>query len=94
VKYSNTYRGFSPLGSGFQFEAASVSQTKVGWAAGAGVDFAVTPHWVLSAEYLHVDLGSVTAAGLVTTGSPSTATFNFSTKVTSDIGRVGAANKF
>jgi outer membrane immunogenic protein len=94
LKYSNTYRGFSPLGSGFEFEAASASQTKVGWAAGAGVDFAVTPRWVLSAEYLHVDLGSVTAAGLVTTGSPSTATMNFSTKVTSDIGRVGAAYKF
>ena len=94
VGYSNTYRGFSPHGSGFEFEAAAVSQTRVGWAAGAGVDFAVTPHWVLSAEYLHVDLGSVNVAGLDTTGSASTATFNFSTKVTSDIVRVGAAYKF
>ncbi len=94
VKYSDTYRGFSPHGSGFEFETASASQTRVGWAAGAGIDFAVTPRWVLSAEYLHVDLGSVTAAGLDTTGSPNTATFNFSTKVTSDIGRVGAAYKF
>jgi outer membrane immunogenic protein len=94
VKYSNTYRGFSPHGSGFEFEAASVSQTQVGWAAGAGVDFAVTPRWVLSAEYLHVDLGSVTASGLDKSNSAPTATFNFSTKVTSDIGRVGAAYKF
>jgi outer membrane immunogenic protein len=94
VNYSNTYRGFSPLGSGFEFEAASASKTQVGWAAGAGVDYAITPRWIVSAEYLHVDLGSITAAGLVTTGSASTATMNFSTKVTSDIGRFGAAYKF
>jgi outer membrane immunogenic protein len=94
VKFSNTYRGFSPHGSGFEFEASSVSQNKVGWAAGAGFDFAVTPRWVLSAEYLHVDLGSVTASGLDTTGSANTATLNFSTKVTSDLVRAGAAYKF
>jgi len=94
VKYSNTYSGVSPHGFGFEFEAASVSRTQVGWAAGAGVDYALTPHWILSAEYLHVDLGSLTAAGLVTTGGAPTATMNFSTKVTSDIGRVGAAYKF
>jgi outer membrane immunogenic protein len=94
VKYSNTYRGFSPLGSGFEFEATQASQTRVGWAAGAGVDYALTPNWILSAEYLHVDLGSIHAAGLVTTGSASTGTFNFSTKVTSDLVRFGAAYKF
>ena len=95
VKYSNTYRAFSPLGSGFDFEAASASQTRVGWAAGAGVDYALYPHVILSAEYLHVDLGTITASGGVTTqGSASNATFNFSTKVTSDLVRVGAAYKF
>jgi len=94
VKYSNTYVGFSPHGSGSEFEAASVSQTRVGWAAGAGVDYALSSNLILSAEYLHVDLGSVTASGLDTTGSANTATFNFSTRVTSDLVRVGAAWKF
>jgi outer membrane immunogenic protein len=94
VKFSNAYRGFSPLGSGFEFEAATVSQTKTGWAAGAGIDYAISPHLILSAEYLHVDLGSIAAAGLVTTGSASTATFSFSTKLKSDVARVGAAYKF
>ena len=94
VGYSNNYRGFSPLGSGFEFEAASASQTRVGWAAGVGADYALSQHLVLSAEYLHVDLGSISAAGLVTTGSARTGIFNFSTKLTSDILRFGAAYKF
>jgi outer membrane immunogenic protein len=94
VKYSNTYRAFSPNGAGFDFEAASASKTRIGWAAGAGVDYALFPNLILSAEYLHVDLGSMTAAGGVTSGNANTATFNFSTKVTSDLVRVGAAYKF
>lgn len=95
VKYSNVYRAFSPLGAGFDNEAVSASQTRVGWAAGAGIDYALNSHWILSAEYLHVDLGTITAAGAVTTQfNANTATFNFSTKVTSDLARVGAAYKF
>jgi outer membrane immunogenic protein len=88
-------RAFSPLGAGFDFEAASASETRIGWAAGAGVDYALYPHVILSAEYLHVDLGSITASGGVTTqANANTATFNFSTKVTSDLVRFGAAYKF
>jgi outer membrane immunogenic protein len=95
VRYSNAYQAFSPLGAGFDFEGASASQTRTGWAAGAGVEYAISPHVILSAEYLHVDLGTITAVGAVTTQfNASTATFNFSTKVTSDLVRVGAAYKF
>jgi outer membrane immunogenic protein len=95
VKYSNSYVAFSPAGAGFDFENAAASQTRVGWAAGGGIEYALTPHVILSAEYLHVDLGSITATGGVTTQlNANTATFNFSTKVTSDIVRVGAAYKF
>lgn len=96
VKYSNTFRAFSPRGAGFDFEAASANPTQVGWAAGAGIDYALYPHLILSVEYLHVDLGTVTASGGVTTqfNPARTATFNFSTDVTSDLVRVGAAYKF
>jgi len=36
----------------------SVSQTKWGWAAGAGVEYATGP-WQFRVEYLHYDLGTV-----------------------------------
>ena len=93
VKFSNTYMALSPLGAGLEFEAATASQTQVGWAAGAGVDYALYPHVILSAEYLHVDLGTITASGPIANNGLS-ATFNFSTKVTSDLVRFGAAYKF
>ena len=95
VRFSNSYVGFSPLGFGFEFERATASQTKTGWTAGGGIDYAVMSRdLILSAEYLHVDLGSITAAGLVTTGGASTATFNYSTKLRTDLVRFGAAYKF
>ncbi len=96
VKFVDAYKAFSPLGAGFDFAAASASQTRAGWSAGAGIEYAVAPHWILSAEYLHFDLGSITAVAPVTTQfNPAvTATFNFSTKVSGDIARVGAAYKF
>jgi outer membrane immunogenic protein len=36
----------------------SVSNTKVGWTAGGGVEYAIGKRWSLKAEYLYVDLGS------------------------------------
>jgi outer membrane immunogenic protein len=37
------------------------SKTKVGWAVGAGAEYALTRNFTLKAEYLYVDLGDVTA---------------------------------
>jgi outer membrane immunogenic protein len=31
----------------------------VGWAAGAGVQYAFTPQWIIGAEYLHVELDHI-----------------------------------
>ncbi|HET7383398.1 MAG TPA: outer membrane beta-barrel protein [Pseudolabrys sp.] len=93
VKFSNTYVGFSPGGSGNENEASSASETKTGWAAGGGIDYALTPNWIVSVKYLHVDLGSISASGLVTTGSTDNATMNFSTKLTSDLVRGGISYK-
>lgn len=94
VRFTNTYLGHSGGGSGNEAEASAASQTKTGWAAGAGVDYALATNWILSLEYLHIDLGAISASGLVTTGNPNTATMNFSTKVRSDIVRGGVSYKF
>ena len=36
----------------------SNSTTKIGWAAGAGLDYALTSNWIVGVEYLYVDLGT------------------------------------
>jgi outer membrane immunogenic protein len=94
VGFSNTYVDLVPLGAGNGQEASSASGTRLGWTLGAGVDYAVTDHWIVSAEYLHVDLGSIKASGLVTSGNPNTATLNFSTMLKSDLMRAGVGYKF
>jgi len=46
---------FTPNTSGVF--VGSKSDTRVGWAAGAGIEWAFLPGWSLKGEYLHVDLG-------------------------------------
>lgn len=38
--------------------AGSATQTRVGWTAGGGIEYAVANNWTAKAEYLYVDLGS------------------------------------
>jgi len=38
--------------------AGSSSDTRFGWAAGAGIEWGFAPNWSVKGEYLHVDLGS------------------------------------
>lgn len=48
---------------------AGVDDTNVGWTAGGGIEFAIAGHWTAKAEYLYVNLGSVScgvACGAVT----------------------------
>jgi outer membrane immunogenic protein len=54
---------------------------KAGWVAGAGAEYMLTRQWSVKAEYLHYDVGSVSAPGLTT-------------KVEGDAGRVGVNFKF
>ena len=64
---------------------ASVKTPGVGWAAGAGVQYAFTPQWSIGAEYLHVELDGPSAniGGL-----------SVSTKATTDLGRATLNYKF
>jgi outer membrane immunogenic protein len=45
--------------AGNNCEAGSVSDTKAGWTLGGGVEWAFASNWSMKAEYLYVDLGSL-----------------------------------
>ena len=45
-----------------QAGVGSVSDTNVGWTAGAGVEWAAIANWTAKLEYLYVDLGDVSCA--------------------------------
>jgi outer membrane immunogenic protein len=49
--YFNDMNG---AGSGF----FSTADTRAGWTAGAGWEYAASQHWTFKVEYLHVDLGT------------------------------------
>jgi len=47
---------------GLDCRGASVSDTRVGWTAGAGIEWALGSNWSVGAEYLFVDLGTTNVA--------------------------------
>ncbi len=65
VSYSAS-TDYRPIGSLY---SSSISTTKVGWAAGGGVEYAISKCWTVKAEYLYVNLGDQTAAA---SGVPDT----------------------
>jgi outer membrane immunogenic protein len=65
------------------FVPGSHSETRVGWAAGGGVNYAVTPNWILGVDYLHYDLGHTSVTMVDAIGASVTA----SQKVGGDIVR-------
>lgn len=42
--------------------------TQAGWTVGGGVEYAVSDHWSVKAEYLYLDFGSVSGVGVLTPG--------------------------
>ena len=47
------------LGAPFFQEGGSKSETSVGWMVGGGLEYAITNHWRLRAQYQFIDLGCV-----------------------------------
>jgi outer membrane immunogenic protein len=67
----------------------SASTNRVGWAAGAGVEWMVMPNWSIKAEYLHYDFGTfVCGAGVCIPGQAVPVPFAF------DTGKVGVNYHF
>ena len=77
----------------FYFAAANdLSLWRLGWTAGAGVEYAITPHWSARAEYRYSDFGHITE----TPASFSTAGLSYQgdRHVTQNQLQVGASYKF
>ncbi|TLG73975.1 outer membrane beta-barrel protein [Methylocystis sp. B8] len=78
-----------------QFGAGSLSDTRVGWTAGGGIEWMFWPNWSAKAEYLYYDLG--TAAGsAVNVGLAGTVVSisQFSTRFNGNIVRAGVNYHF
>ncbi len=80
----------------FQADSFSASDTKTGWTAGGGVEYAFLNNWSVKAEYLHVDLGSIsgisTTPGLVAPFLPIQ--YSHTTDFKADIVRAGINYRF
>jgi outer membrane immunogenic protein len=70
---------------------SSVNATHAGWAAGAGAEWSLTGAWSVKAEYLHVDLGTLTDAAANAVGA---ATITHAHGLTEDMARVGFNYRF
>jgi outer membrane immunogenic protein len=60
---------FGDVQTGLNPPATFDSTTKVGWAAGGGLEFAVTDAWSAKAEYFFVDLGMASCTSAANCGS-------------------------
>jgi outer membrane immunogenic protein len=83
---------------GFPF-IGSTTQTRTGWALGAGAEWGLTSNWSIKAEYLHIDLGSFTYAAPCTPATicgAANSNFLWNTRVQAreEIFRVGVNYRF
>ena len=94
-KFSSSYSDNAvdatfPGGTGY----GSKSAIKTGWTAGGGVEWALHGNWLMRAEYLYVDLGSMRVA-VPTSNTPDfTQTMSVNSDLTAQIGRFGLNYRF
>jgi outer membrane immunogenic protein len=72
----------------------SKSTTKSGWTVGGGVETAFAPNWTAKLEYLYVDLGTVSARGIMPLNGNVGFIAGADTRIIENIVRVGVNYKF
>jgi outer membrane immunogenic protein len=72
------------------------TSTQTGWTAGAGAEYALTPHLSMKAEYLYTDLGrdNVANAGDYSLGGATLYDASASEKATANVMRIGVNYRF
>ncbi len=68
--------------------------SKLGWTAGAGVEYAFSPNWSAKLEYLHADFGTLQTTGLMVSTTGGTNIVSTSSKSKIDLVRVGLNYRF
>jgi outer membrane immunogenic protein len=71
-----------------------VSETKVGWAAGGGLEYALSRNWSVKGEYLYIDLGKVSSTADSDTAPGFGLTVNSASRATLHTVRAGLNYKF
>jgi outer membrane immunogenic protein len=78
--------------------AASISTTRAGWTAGAGAEWMFAPNWSAKAEYLYIDLGTISytvpCTTAVCTGLAPPPSYQTDLRVRDNIVRVGVNYHF
>jgi outer membrane immunogenic protein len=74
---------------------ANFSTTKTGWVAGAGIEAMLTANWIVRAEYLHYDLGSINYTAIFpASAGPGTQSATWSRSFQYETVRAGLSYKF
>jgi outer membrane immunogenic protein len=102
VDIAQTDTGINSTYTGFGTTSGSLSSLRGGWALGSGLEWMLSPHWILKAEYLYYDLGSKvwnSADMVVNIGpfaSPTYSAVNIysNTRFSGNIARLGINYKF
>jgi outer membrane immunogenic protein len=85
TEYQNNGAGFSTL-----LNTSDVSKTNVGWTVGGGIEAAIAGNWSAKAEYLYMDLGSISASFPIIFGGPFAPNVNtISSDIREHVFRVG-----
>lgn len=88
------YSGFLQANGPTVIAPYSLSSTKTGWVAGAGVETMFSGHWLLRAEWLHYNFnGATVAVACAQIGCPGTGFINYG-KTDVDTVRVGVSYLF
>jgi outer membrane immunogenic protein len=75
--------------------AATFDNNRTGWVAGVGLEWMITPNWLIRGEWLHADVGNSSGVLNIPTGIVGrTQTVAWSRDLTIDIARFGIAYKF
>ena len=91
VSYTESYTdGAAPSGVG----TAAASRNLVGWAAGAGWEYALAEHWTVRAEYLIAGFPKTSALGAITDAGGGSNALGGSSDVTIQLIRAGVNLKF